>query len=119
MNEPVMGEVAQAKLREQPNGSTAEEDSLPAEAHCRGEQQRCEEKKGDVHGEDVEQRRAIEQKDGTDDGDEGMGEVEVEKIVEGSFVGVDSDCGGDGEGEGEHEQVIAVDFERALPEANA
>lgn len=76
-------------------------------------------KKDDVHGQDVEQGWAIEQQDGAGNGDERVSEIEVEQIADRGFVSSDGKCRCHGEGQRQHDEVIAVDFERALPQANA
>ena len=66
--------IAQAELGQQPEQSAGRENLPPATPDRRRKHQRREEEKGDIHRQNVQQRRAIEQQDRADDRDERMRE---------------------------------------------
>jgi hypothetical protein len=72
VDDGVVDHVAEAELREQPDEGAPGEHDSPSHPQGRGQDERGEEQKQHVHGEDVEQRRAIEQQRGADDGGGGM-----------------------------------------------
>lgn len=118
-DDPVVNQIAQAKLSQRPNAAAGEQDPPPAEAHSRGKQEWREEEKRDVHGKNIEQRRSVEKKDRSNDGDKRMREIEIEEIADGGLVGLHGEGRRDGEGERQHHEMVAVDSERALPQAVA
>ncbi len=110
---------AKAELRGEPDEGADGEDEGPGETLLGDEQERSDEEEEDVHGEDVEQGRAIDEEDGADGGDDGMGEVEGEQVVEHGAVEGGREEAADGEGEGDEEEMVGVDAEGAGPESGA
>jgi hypothetical protein len=117
VDDPVVHDVAQAELREEPDEGAGGEDDPPSETHGYGEKQRREEEEHDVHGEDVEQRRAVDEEDGAGDGGARVIQVEIQQVGDGGAVMVYGPAGGDGEGERQEKHVVGVNLEGALPEA--
>jgi hypothetical protein len=50
MDDPIVDQIAQAELSEQPDGATGDQDSSPAKARCSRQNQWSEEQECDVHG---------------------------------------------------------------------
>ena len=71
VDDPVVNDVAQAELREEPDEGAGGENDLHPNRDARWKKQRREEEEHHVHGEDVEQRRAVDEEDGAGDGDAG------------------------------------------------
>ena len=119
MDDRIVHQLAQAELGQQPDGQTGGEDAVPAPADGGGEDKRAAGKKDHVHGQDVEQGRAVDQEHRAGNGDKRMGDVEVEQVINGCAMRGDGETGGHREREREHQQVIAVDLQRAAPELGA
>lgn len=116
VDDPVVHEIAQAELGEEPDEHAGGEDDFPANAGRERQERRREEQKDDVHRKDVQQWRAIEQKERADDRRGGVRDVEVEQVGDGDAVRINRISRGYSKCEEEQNQVIAVDFERAAEE---
>ncbi len=88
-------------------------------AHGRGQQHRREEQKRDVHGQDVKQRRAIDQQRRSNDGNQRVRKIKIEQMIQGCLVGMHSKGRRYREEQRQHGQVIGIDLERALPQPGA
>ncbi len=119
MDDEVVECVAQAQLSTQPEENADGEHGTPAEAGGGGEDERRKKEKGDVKGQDVEQRRAVDEKDGADDGRLGMVQVEIQEVGQGSAVRMDGVDRKNGEGKRQQRHVVRVNLQGAAPEVGA
>ena len=90
--------------------------TIPTPAHGHIEDIGREQQESDIHRKNVEQRRTVDQEQGSDDRGERMGEIKIQQVVDRGSMSVCSECRHDGKHHGEHDQVVAIDPERSLPE---
>src|SRR3984957_12166457 len=82
----VMHPGAQAELRQQPNKSAAGHDETPSPPHGKNQNVRGDHKKSHVHGQDVQQRRTVDEKQRAQNCSPGVSEIEVKQVVDGGAV---------------------------------
>ncbi len=111
-----MQQLAAAHLRRQPERTAGKQQIAPTPAHAEGEHDRARRKENNVHRQNIEQGRAVEQQHGAQDRRRRVRDVEVEQVRNCRAVRRYGKPGGDGKRKDEHEQVNAVDLERSFPQ---
>lgn len=115
-NDEIVDPGSEAKLGQQPDAAAGGEDPAPASARREDKQGWRGDHEDDVHGQDIEQRRAVNQQQGRDNRRERMREVIVQQIDKRGPMGVRGYRCRDGERKQQHKKVIAIDAKATLPD---
>ncbi|MNS80699.1 hypothetical protein D3C72_1143900 [compost metagenome] len=110
---------AEPELRHRPDRGAGHHHERPAVAHGKGQHPGAHEHEEDVHRQDVQQRRLVDQQQPEQEAVARLGQVVRHEVLDRRLVDVHAERGDHGEQKQQDRRLAQVDLERAPPEGLA